>query len=127
MGLGALAPRPGRFLTPLPHPLLCPEPPKVKLDDRSTTSLSVSWTIPLPQRSRVWKYEVTYRKKVTHRGSGLAPAGHIDAPCATAIQGSSILQMGRLRSGLFLSQPSQASTAEICGREGTVLLNCQTR
>ncbi|XP_024410029.2 ephrin type-A receptor 2 isoform X1 [Desmodus rotundus] len=39
------------------------EPPKVKLDDRSTTSLSVSWTIPLPQRSRVWKYEVTYRKK----------------------------------------------------------------
>ncbi|KAF6108562.1 EPH receptor A2 [Phyllostomus discolor] len=39
------------------------EPPKVKLEDRSTTSLSVSWTIPLPQRSRVWKYEVTYRKK----------------------------------------------------------------
>ncbi|XP_061040861.1 ephrin type-A receptor 2 isoform X1 [Eubalaena glacialis] len=39
------------------------EPPKVKLEDRSTTSLSVSWSIPPPQQSRVWKYEVTYRKK----------------------------------------------------------------
>ncbi|KAK2509203.1 hypothetical protein MC885_013428 [Smutsia gigantea] len=39
------------------------EPPKVKLEGRSTTSLSVSWSIPLPQQSRVWKYEVTYRKK----------------------------------------------------------------
>ncbi|XP_056651697.1 ephrin type-A receptor 2 isoform X1 [Monodelphis domestica] len=39
------------------------EPPKVKLDSRSTTSLSVSWTIPLRQQSRVWKYEVTYHKK----------------------------------------------------------------
>uniref|UniRef100_A0A5F8GLH8 receptor protein-tyrosine kinase n=1 Tax=Monodelphis domestica TaxID=13616 RepID=A0A5F8GLH8_MONDO len=38
-------------------------PPKVKLDSRSTTSLSVSWTIPLRQQSRVWKYEVTYHKK----------------------------------------------------------------
>lgn len=65
---------PGRLLTPLPHPLLHPEPPKVKLEDRSTTSLSVSWTIPLPQRSRVWKYEVTYRKKVTPRGSGGGPS-----------------------------------------------------
>uniref|UniRef100_A0A9L0K9A8 Ephrin type-A receptor 2 n=1 Tax=Equus asinus TaxID=9793 RepID=A0A9L0K9A8_EQUAS len=39
------------------------EPPKVKLEGRSTTSLSVSWSIPPPQQSRVWKYEVTYRKK----------------------------------------------------------------
>ncbi|KAM8791316.1 ephrin type-A receptor 2 [Rhynchonycteris naso] len=39
------------------------EPPKVKLEGRSATSLSVSWSIPLPQQSRVWKYEVTYRKK----------------------------------------------------------------
>ncbi|XP_027698523.1 ephrin type-A receptor 2 [Vombatus ursinus] len=39
------------------------EPPKVKLDSRSTTSLTVSWTIPLRQQSRVWKYEVTYHKK----------------------------------------------------------------
>ncbi|XP_007523775.1 ephrin type-A receptor 2 [Erinaceus europaeus] len=39
------------------------EPPKVKLEGRSTTSLSVSWSIPAPQQSRVWKYEVTYRKK----------------------------------------------------------------
>ncbi|XP_004678592.1 PREDICTED: ephrin type-A receptor 2 [Condylura cristata] len=39
------------------------EPPKVKLEGRSTSSLSVSWSIPLPQQSRVWKYEVTYRKK----------------------------------------------------------------
>ncbi|XP_004603424.1 ephrin type-A receptor 2 [Sorex araneus] len=39
------------------------EPPKVKLEGRSSTSLSVSWSIPLPQQSRVWKYEVTYRKK----------------------------------------------------------------
>ncbi|XP_062960711.1 ephrin type-A receptor 2 isoform X2 [Cynocephalus volans] len=39
------------------------EPPKVRLEGRSTTSLSVSWSIPLPQQSRVWKYEVTYRKK----------------------------------------------------------------
>ncbi|XP_031320000.1 ephrin type-A receptor 2 [Camelus dromedarius] len=39
------------------------EPPKVKLEGRSTTSLSISWSIPPPQQSRVWKYEVTYRKK----------------------------------------------------------------
>lgn len=73
------------LLTALPHPLSCPEPPKVKLEDRSTTSLSVSWSIPLPQQSRVWKYEVTYRKKVTP-GSGRTLArleagdqtGHID-------------------------------------------------
>ncbi|XP_054938386.1 ephrin type-A receptor 2 isoform X2 [Physeter macrocephalus] len=39
------------------------EPPKVRLEDRSATSLSVSWSIPPPQQSRVWKYEVTYRKK----------------------------------------------------------------
>ncbi|KAF5922058.1 hypothetical protein HPG69_010509 [Diceros bicornis minor] len=39
------------------------EPPKVQLEGRSTTSLSVSWSIPPPQQSRVWKYEVTYRKK----------------------------------------------------------------
>ncbi|XP_035922923.2 ephrin type-A receptor 2 isoform X1 [Halichoerus grypus] len=39
------------------------EPPKVKLEGRSTTSLSVSWSIPPPQQSRVWKYEVTYHKK----------------------------------------------------------------
>ncbi|OBS67636.1 hypothetical protein A6R68_03797, partial [Neotoma lepida] len=39
------------------------EPPKVRLEDRSTTSLSVTWSIPVPQQSRVWKYEVTYRKK----------------------------------------------------------------
>uniref|UniRef100_A0A2K6TZ20 receptor protein-tyrosine kinase n=1 Tax=Saimiri boliviensis boliviensis TaxID=39432 RepID=A0A2K6TZ20_SAIBB len=39
------------------------EPPKVRLEGRSTTSLSVSWSIPPPQQSRVWKYEVTYRKK----------------------------------------------------------------
>lgn len=58
-----------------PSSTRCPEPPKVKLEDRSTTSLSVSWSIPPPQQSRVWKYEVTYRKKVTHRGSGLARAG----------------------------------------------------
>lgn len=65
---------PRQLLTP--NPLLsCPEPPKVKLEGRSTTSLSVSWSIPLPQQSRVWKYEVTYRKKVTHQGPGLVPAG----------------------------------------------------
>nr|XP_003413496.1 ephrin type-A receptor 2 isoform X1 [Loxodonta africana] len=39
------------------------EPPKVRLEGRTTTSLSVSWSIPLRQQSRVWKYEVTYRKK----------------------------------------------------------------
>uniref|UniRef100_A0A452RI15 Ephrin type-A receptor 2 n=1 Tax=Ursus americanus TaxID=9643 RepID=A0A452RI15_URSAM len=39
------------------------EPPKVKLEGSGTTSLSVSWSIPPPQQSRVWKYEVTYRKK----------------------------------------------------------------
>lgn len=73
------------LLTVLPHPLSCPEPPKVKLEDRSTTSLSVSWSIPPPQQSRVWKYEVTYRKKVTP-GSGQTLArpeagdqtGHVD-------------------------------------------------
>nr|AAA82113.1 receptor-protein tyrosine kinase [Mus musculus] len=39
------------------------EPPKVRLEDRSTTSLSVTRSIPVSQQSRVWKYEVTYRKK----------------------------------------------------------------
>lgn len=54
------------FLPPhVPPTLFCPEPPKVRLEDRSTTSLSVTWSIPVPQQSRVWKYEVTYRKKVT--------------------------------------------------------------
>lgn len=53
-----------------PPPVVLPEPPKVKLEGRGTTSLSVSWSIPVPQQSRVWKYEVTYRKKVTRRGPG---------------------------------------------------------
>lgn len=35
----------------------------MKLESRSTTSLSISWIIPPLQQSRVWKYEVTYRKK----------------------------------------------------------------
>ncbi|XP_036300218.1 ephrin type-A receptor 2 isoform X1 [Pipistrellus kuhlii] len=39
------------------------EPPKVKLEGRGATSLSVSWSIPVTQQSRVWMYEVTYRKK----------------------------------------------------------------
>lgn len=67
---GYLPPTPGWLITPLPHLLFCPEPPKVKLEGRGTTSLSVSWSIPVPQQSRVWKYEVTYRKKVTCRGPG---------------------------------------------------------
>ena len=67
-------PRVAFHTPPLPPPS-CPEPPKVKLEDRSTTSLSVSWSIPPPQQSRVWKYEVTYRKKVTLKGLGLSPLG----------------------------------------------------
>lgn len=51
-----------------PPPLSRPEPPKVRLEGRTTTSLTVTWSIPVPQRSRVWKYEVTYHKKVTHWG-----------------------------------------------------------
>lgn len=68
LGLGALTPPPAApmwLLTPLPCTPSCPEPPKVKLEGSGTTSLSVSWSIPPPQQSRVWKYEVTYRKKVT--------------------------------------------------------------
>lgn len=61
-----------------------PEPPKVRLEDRSTTSLSVTWSIPVPQQSRVWKYEVTYRKKVTRLGSACA-------------RRSSHLHLGKLR------------------------------
>lgn len=44
------------------------EPPRVtsvSLDGRTATSLVLSWTVPLRQQSRVWKYEVTYSKKVT--------------------------------------------------------------
>uniref|UniRef100_A0A8C9IYR3 Ephrin type-A receptor 2 n=1 Tax=Panthera tigris altaica TaxID=74533 RepID=A0A8C9IYR3_PANTA len=64
LGLGALTPLPPTSSShPSPPPPSCPEPPKVKLEGRSTTSLSVSWSIPPPQQSRVWKYEVTYRKK----------------------------------------------------------------
>ncbi|NXY90351.1 EPHA2 protein, partial [Alcedo cyanopectus] len=43
------------------------EPPRVtsvSLDGRTATSLVLSWTVPPRQRSRVWKYEVTYSKKV---------------------------------------------------------------
>ncbi|NXJ85124.1 EPHA2 protein, partial [Trogon melanurus] len=43
------------------------EPPRVtsvSLDGRTATSLALSWTVPLRQQSRVWKYEVTYSKKV---------------------------------------------------------------
>lgn len=62
----------------MPLPIfLCPEPPKVRLEDRSTTSLSVTWSIPVPQQSRVWKYEVTYRKKVMLS----LGRGHGDAQC----------------------------------------------
>uniref|UniRef100_A0A8C4U0A4 receptor protein-tyrosine kinase n=1 Tax=Falco tinnunculus TaxID=100819 RepID=A0A8C4U0A4_FALTI len=43
------------------------EPPRVtsvSLDGRTATSLVLSWTVPPRQQSRVWKYEVTYSKKV---------------------------------------------------------------
>ncbi|NWH70456.1 EPHA2 protein, partial [Piaya cayana] len=43
------------------------EPPRVtsvSMDGRTATSLSLSWTVPARQQSRVWKYEVTYSKKV---------------------------------------------------------------
>ncbi|KAI1231360.1 hypothetical protein IHE44_0007805, partial [Lamprotornis superbus] len=45
------------------------EPPRVtsvSLDGRTATSLVLSWTVPLRQQSRVWKYEVTYSKKLCH-------------------------------------------------------------
>lgn len=91
----------------------------MKLEGRSTTSLSVSWTIPVPQQSRVWKYEVTYRKKVTGSGqrAGIGwPCGclpHCDARfCsreaeAWVSQGATALahggeDCGRRRSGLGL-------------------------
>ncbi|NWI36746.1 EPHA2 protein, partial [Picathartes gymnocephalus] len=48
------------------------EPPRVtsvSLDGRTATSLVLSWTVPLRQQSRVWKYEVTYSKKVTQPDS----------------------------------------------------------
>lgn len=71
---GSLSPAPGGSSHP-PLPSACPEPPKVRLEGRSTTSLSVTWTIPAPQQSRVWKYEVTYRKKVAHGGPALGGVG----------------------------------------------------
>ena len=76
--LSAPLPR-GGFSHPFLPPLSRPEPPKVKLESRSTTSLSVSWAIPPLQQSRVWKYEVTYRKKVTNAGLGLG-TGALPAP-----------------------------------------------
>lgn len=92
----------GGFSHPFPPPLSRPEPPKVKLESRSTTSLSVSWVIPPLQQSRVWKYEVTYRKKVTHAGPGLG-TGALPAP-----RGRLEKQMG---SGVFLrvASPRPAS------------------
>uniref|UniRef100_A0A670J3T8 receptor protein-tyrosine kinase n=1 Tax=Podarcis muralis TaxID=64176 RepID=A0A670J3T8_PODMU len=42
------------------------EPPRVTsvtMDGRTTTSLSLSWTVPPRQQSHVWKYQVTYKKK----------------------------------------------------------------
>lgn len=82
LGLGAPSVPPcprGGFSHPFLPPLSRPEPPKVKLETRSTTSLSVSWAIPPLQQSRVWKYEVTYRKKVMHAGLGLG-TGALPAP-----------------------------------------------
>ncbi|XP_038232824.1 ephrin type-A receptor 2 isoform X1 [Dermochelys coriacea] len=43
------------------------EPPRVtsvNLDSQTETSLSISWTVQPRQQSRVWKYEVTYSKKM---------------------------------------------------------------
>ncbi|XP_060614827.2 ephrin type-A receptor 2 isoform X1 [Anolis sagrei] len=42
------------------------EPPRVTsvtMDGRTSTSLTLSWTVPPRQRSHVWKYQVTYKKK----------------------------------------------------------------
>ncbi|NWR93820.1 EPHA2 protein, partial [Furnarius figulus] len=53
------------WVTPLSVPTA--EPPRVtsvSLDGRTATSLVLSWTVPPRQQSRVWKYEVTYSKKV---------------------------------------------------------------
>lgn len=68
----------------------------MRLEDRSTTSLSVTWSIPVSQQSRVWKYEVTYRKKVNSMGVG---TGHGDIQC-TAIWKGSLLRLGKLRPGV---------------------------
>uniref|UniRef100_A0A8C8RN59 receptor protein-tyrosine kinase n=1 Tax=Pelusios castaneus TaxID=367368 RepID=A0A8C8RN59_9SAUR len=43
------------------------EPPRVtsvNLDSQTETSLSISWTVQPRQQNRVWKYEVTYSKKM---------------------------------------------------------------
>lgn len=45
----------------------------VSLDGRTATSLVLSWTVPLRQQSRVWKYEVTYSKKVPPAASQPRP------------------------------------------------------
>lgn len=60
------------------------EPPRVtsvSLDGRTATSLILSWTVPLRQQSRVWKYEVTYSKKVTQADT---PQTH-PSICVTSI------------------------------------------
>ena len=86
---------------PLPHCPPQPEPPKVKLEGRTTTSLSVSWSIPPPQQSRVWKYEVTYRKKVT-RGRSWPWLGGKQRAGWSQTDAYHVLQMRTLRSEVFL-------------------------
>ena len=124
LGLGALTPLPPTSSShPSPLPPSCPEPPKVKLEGRSTTSLSVSWSIPPPQQSRVWKYEVTYRKKVTRRvGAGLQAGGLAGQRCL-----SHPAHGDTAAGGFPSSHLSQASTAECCGREDTVRWSFQER
>lgn len=112
LGLGALTPSPPTaptwLLTPLPRTPSCPEPPKVKLEGRSTTSLSVSWSIPPPQQSRVWKYEVTYRKKVTH-GVRADPGWAVRRGLMGRIDAYRILPVRALGSGVFVRVTSPGS------------------
>ncbi|NXG11132.1 EPHA2 protein, partial [Sakesphorus luctuosus] len=59
------------------------EPPRVtsvSLDGRTATSLVLSWTVPPRQQSRVWKYEVTYSKKVSPAAQLQPPTPSVTLP-----------------------------------------------
>ncbi|NWW11315.1 EPHA2 protein, partial [Oreocharis arfaki] len=80
------------------------EPPRVtsvSLDGRTATSLVLSWTVPLRQQSRVWKYEVTYSKKVTQT----------DTPTPTPPSGTSVT-LPKLSPGTAYVVRVQALTAD---------------
>ncbi|XP_069466348.1 ephrin type-A receptor 2-like isoform X2 [Ambystoma mexicanum] len=84
---------------------LSQKPPRVtsvNLDSRSSSTLSLSWTVPQRQKSRVWKYEVTYSKKndqnsyCVHRCEGTSVTiPKLDAGTTYVVRIQALMQEGQ--------------------------------